>query len=779
MIRKCVSFFAVLLCTFSLYGQAEYYSKIEGLKKAALKTGLHELIQPHKVLNYGGKGDGYTWAGFASTDSMPGGYVRDRYSHTLRKFSGLNAVDGMNIEHVFANSWWGHVVNNAYCDLFNLYPSDGSANGRKSNNPVGVVTESGGYDNGSIKVGKSKSYRADSLITVWEPADEWKGDFARTYFYVATCYEDYTDLWQTAEGLLMVEQNRYPTLRAWVSRLLLQWNEDDPVDDIERQRNDAVQKIQGNRNPFVDYPQLAEHIWGDNVDDAFYTQPDDTKAQLFVPAEGETIDYGLQAFSVGLNAALTLRGRNIEGGLTLRFDNSQFRLSRTNLTEEEVRVGVTLDIVCTGSKAGPCSATLYITGEDFEQTNKVSVEFVDGIPAYPAQDVVCTVNTKAFKASWMAMSSGTYSLDVYTKTAQGSQTSVKGYPVTTTEHSMTVSGLKASTTYYYKVSSLSSDGTVLMTSNEVEVTLPEVKPVFTAGVSELHFTSAPNVPSKEQTVSVTALEVPKYVTYVSTTSPFEVSADGATWSQTLTLSGFDQTMFVRMGSVTVEGDVEGEMILSTSGVDDIVVSLSGEVNSSKAFYEDFETASKTAYKEAEVEGAATTWRMAQSLVGTTGNDRCNGAKAVRMQVKSGVVTEMEMLEDKANGCDSLSFYAGLYGTDTGVKLTVSYSTDGGMSWKDIVKEQTFVKGEWKRYAYYLHVDGLVRLKFTCTGTSSKRLNVDDIQMNDYQKGGVSIKTPKAESKEIVSVYTLSGIKVRTAQRKDALEGLKQDYYIVK
>ena len=79
-----------------------------------------------------GKAKGYTWSGFVVTDRMPDGTVRDRYSNVVREFNGLNAVEGMNIEHSFANSWWGHTVNNAYCDLFNLFPSDGTANGGKA-----------------------------------------------------------------------------------------------------------------------------------------------------------------------------------------------------------------------------------------------------------------------------------------------------------------------------------------------------------------------------------------------------------------------------------------------------------------------------------------------------------------------------------------------------------------------------------------------------------------------------------------------------------------------
>ena len=129
MKRILLGLYLLLVCTGAMYGQGQYYRPVEGLKQAELKTALFELIQPGYVLDYGGKGEGYTWAGFAVADRMPDGVtVRDRYSDVLRTFDGLNAVSGMNIEHVFANSWWGHTVNDAYCDLFNLFPSDASAN---------------------------------------------------------------------------------------------------------------------------------------------------------------------------------------------------------------------------------------------------------------------------------------------------------------------------------------------------------------------------------------------------------------------------------------------------------------------------------------------------------------------------------------------------------------------------------------------------------------------------------------------------------------------------
>ena len=784
MKKRLLYFCGLVLCCAAVCGQKDYYRPVEGLKKAELKTALYELIQPETVLNYGGRGEGYTWAGFAVTDRMPDGSVRDRYSDNVRWFNGISAVSGMNIEHVFANSWWGHTVNNAYCDLFNLFPSDETANGRKSNYPMGVVTETPSFDNGVTVVGKSVSYREDSLITVWEPADQWKGDFARTYFYMATCYEDYTDLWQTTEGLLVVEQNRYPTLRPWVSRLLLEWNEADPVDDTERERNEAVYGIQGNRNPFVDYPQLASYIWGDSTEYAFYTDRNSQQPELFVPAADELVDYGLQAVSKGLQGQLVIRGRNLPGGLSLQLDNEDFQLDRVQLSEEEVNSGVTVEVTCGGLSAGEHVACLTLTGEGFEQQNTLRVDFVDGVPAYSATDVVCTVNAKRFVASWMAMGEGlSYSLEVYTKDEQGNVLMLEGYPVTTEETSFRVEDLNASTTYYYKVSVLDGEQQVTMTSNEVEVVMPDVTPVFTANVSEMSFSSVPGRPSTPQTVSITALEVPEYVTTVTVETPFEVSTDGLEWGQDATIRGTEQTVRVRMGSVEQEGHVEGELVISTSGVSDIVISLSGDVDSQKAFFEDFETGSKGGYADAEVTCAAATWRMAQVVIGSLENDQKNGGKSVRMRARNDEPTLLEMMEDKTGGCDSLWFYAGRYGSDgSGATLTVSYSLDGGMSWVPVAEQLAFEAGEWNRYGYKLDVDGLIRLRFEVSGTSGRRLNVDDIQMSDYSTGGTGVEASKVAGKsedDMVDVYTLGGIRVRTAKRKDALKGLKPDYYIVK
>jgi endonuclease I len=106
-----------------------------------------------------------------------------------RYFSGNGgSVSGMNIEHSVAKSWWGGTNNNAYKDLYHLNPSDATANSARSNYPLGINNGSK-FDNGSIKVGNN-TYSTEYSGLCFEPLDEYKGDFARAYMYMFTCYED-------------------------------------------------------------------------------------------------------------------------------------------------------------------------------------------------------------------------------------------------------------------------------------------------------------------------------------------------------------------------------------------------------------------------------------------------------------------------------------------------------------------------------------------------------------------------------------------------------------
>ena len=154
--------------------------------------------------------------------------------------------DTWNREHVWPQSQGWFTTSGAGSDLHHIRPVDSSVNSSHGNNPYGIVTN-GKYcvtssDNGSkttqCKVGGSK----------FEPVDNRKGDTARIIFYLLTRYPN---------------ADSYPITNVASSMsMLLEWNASDPVDASEIRRNEAVQGIQGNRNPFIDYPEFANMIWG-------------------------------------------------------------------------------------------------------------------------------------------------------------------------------------------------------------------------------------------------------------------------------------------------------------------------------------------------------------------------------------------------------------------------------------------------------------------------------------------------------------------------------------
>lgn len=247
---------------------AQYASSLNGLKKEQLKAALHKLMDKKNVLPYGGGGKG-TWWGFWYTDRNPQtNECYNRYSDKKFFFESTNtgrAIGGMNIEHSFPKSWWGGHKNDAWCDLYNLYPSDSKANSSKSNYVMGVVVNvkenaGEGYD----KVGTG--YADGKLVNMWEPGDRFKGEFSRSYMYMATTYQNLSFV---SEGAKQLQTGAYPTLKKWSSDLFRQWSKNDRVDEMENKRNEAVYKIQNNRNLFIDYPNLAEYVWGDSMDVEF------------------------------------------------------------------------------------------------------------------------------------------------------------------------------------------------------------------------------------------------------------------------------------------------------------------------------------------------------------------------------------------------------------------------------------------------------------------------------------------------------------------------------
>lgn len=227
-----------------------YYNSLKGKKGAELKTAIYNIIKDAKVLEYG-SGKGHTWWGFWDTDRDERGYFIDRYSAEKEwvKSTSQGAMGaGMNIEHSFPKSWWRGAKSQAYKDLYNLMPCESRINSTKSNYPMGTVVN-GDRGNGWTKVGKGNDGN-----WYWEPANLWKGDFARGYMYMATTYQNYN--WSGDKAHQILQQGAYPTLQPWAYQLFIQWAKGDKPDALEIKRNEDVYKIQGNRNPYVDFPNL-------------------------------------------------------------------------------------------------------------------------------------------------------------------------------------------------------------------------------------------------------------------------------------------------------------------------------------------------------------------------------------------------------------------------------------------------------------------------------------------------------------------------------------------
>ena len=259
--------FFVLVFLYSFVCQAAipegYYANAEGKAKADLKTALYNIIKKHTQLEYYSSSTSFrTTDWHPGTTEAPNGYFWDMYSNYQRI-----SWSGMNREHSLPKSWFGIASgqeNSAPigCDLHNLYPSDATANSAKLNYPIAEVTGTPVFSNGVVKVGKSTSFAPKYTGDVFEPADEYKGDFARDYMYMVTCYEDYSTRWQSLGTSTMLLGGTYPVFNEQAIALLLKWHRQDAVSEKEIVRNNAVYDLQQNRNPFIDHPELVEYIWG-------------------------------------------------------------------------------------------------------------------------------------------------------------------------------------------------------------------------------------------------------------------------------------------------------------------------------------------------------------------------------------------------------------------------------------------------------------------------------------------------------------------------------------
>ena len=269
-----------------------YYNGVSGKKGAdnilnALQTCISKN---YNEISYKGLEPHYLKTDFYA-DTLWDTYSTCRFTYEDANTPQKYVCDGWNKEHVCCQSWLGSGP--MVSDMFNVYPTDARVNNLRSNYPYGVVGTNKGIsgDPNHHALGKLGSSSISGYSgTCYEPDDKYKGDFARTFFYMVARYRE--KILNSGDGSKMFTSN--PTnLTAYSLAFLLDWHRNDPVSQKEVDRNQAVYGEQNNRNPFIDYPELVEYIWGDKEGQQVDLSTMTPTCESITPTPQTTTKYGV------------------------------------------------------------------------------------------------------------------------------------------------------------------------------------------------------------------------------------------------------------------------------------------------------------------------------------------------------------------------------------------------------------------------------------------------------------------------------------------------------
>jgi endonuclease I len=255
------NYFTFLLCLFQLGLTAQdYYSTSQNLYGNSLRIQLNELISDHQVVSYSN-----CIAALKETDVDPEDSnliklvyknVAINHNNFAYDINNPDHLDYWNREHVWAKSLGsfgpgGEFENSpAYTDLHNLKPSDMSINYDRGNK---------GFDTGGAE--HTEASGCNFTNESWEPPTNVKGDIARILFYMDIRYNGTNN----EPNLTITEElDTYPNPEIGVLSTLLEWHENDPIDEFELNRNNQIYEWQNNRNPFIDHPEYVNRIWGED-----------------------------------------------------------------------------------------------------------------------------------------------------------------------------------------------------------------------------------------------------------------------------------------------------------------------------------------------------------------------------------------------------------------------------------------------------------------------------------------------------------------------------------
>ena len=313
-------------------GTGTYYQKANGKKGRELKTAMFNIIKNPSVVHYYSLWYAYNISDPRTFEGLEGEYIWDMYSkisryplYTYKHGSGSGTeegVKGIQREHSMVKSWFNPTsgpksgknyedVRPMYSDIVHVIPTDAVCNNNRSDNAYGEIADPAQVDWASAEDFCKKSKQGGCSTSGWseqatnpakkrvfEPNNEYKGDLARIYFYMVMCYEPGFATWdvlrdpesKTKLGEILADGSKhcgtwtcdmfntadteegtdaYQPFAPWAFDMLIRWAKEDPVSQKEIDRNNAIWQLQGNRNPFVDYPGLEDYIWGEKKDVAF------------------------------------------------------------------------------------------------------------------------------------------------------------------------------------------------------------------------------------------------------------------------------------------------------------------------------------------------------------------------------------------------------------------------------------------------------------------------------------------------------------------------------
>ena len=298
MKKSIFLFIALSLAVFATAQPANYYNSANGLSGNQLKEALHNIIKGHTSISYA-----QLWNAFWSTDNKGNGVVWDMYSDNPNgtppyiyylgndQCGNYNSEgDCYNREHSWPSSWFND-QSTPRTDLHHIFPTDGFVNNKRANFPFGEVRSASWTSQNGSKLGACKTPGYSG--TVFEPIDEYKGDFARALMYMSVRYHGEDSGWGSSD---MTEKSE---IKSWAINMLMRWNEQDPVSEKEKLRNEAIfDDYQHNRNPFVDHPEYARMIWDptwnviEEAQDVVYLFPNPVEAgqTLHVSGNCNTFD---------------------------------------------------------------------------------------------------------------------------------------------------------------------------------------------------------------------------------------------------------------------------------------------------------------------------------------------------------------------------------------------------------------------------------------------------------------------------------------------------------